>query len=137
MSREYAERRIREALKLTNGNATKARQQIIAWTYDDSKLLHALTMPHMTGIVAHAIGRVLSMGEEAEIPPIPDVKSVNASDADSKAFGMEILKAIALGHPTQFGQESASVPIKKQAASQQHIDAIKQMVSKSKGVSKK
>jgi hypothetical protein len=46
---------------------------------------------------------------------------------------MEILKAIALGNPAQFGLESGSgVSVKKQQASQRHIDAIRQMVSKDK-----
>ena len=128
MNRDYAERRIREALKATGGNATRARQQVTAWAFDDAKLLHELVAPHITGIVAHAVNRVMSM-KEKPVPAAPP--KVEAPKGDE--FGMEILKAIALGNPAQFGQESGSgASIKKQQASQRHIDAIRQMVSKDK-----
>ena len=67
MSREYAEKRIKDALKQARGNATKARQQIIAWTNEDPKLLQALAQPHLTGIVAHAINRVIYKQETEEL----------------------------------------------------------------------
>ncbi len=50
MSRDYAESRIREALKLTKGNPTKARQQVIAWAVEDQRLLLGLTQPHLTAL---------------------------------------------------------------------------------------
>lgn len=127
MNRDYAERRIREALIASKGNQAKARQQIIAWAAEDAKLMHELVAPHITGIVAHAMGRVMSM-KEAPTPKVPDKVPAGAKDE----FGLDLLKAIALGKPAQFGLESGSVPTKKQAASQQHIDAIRAMVSKSK-----
>ena len=123
----HAENRIREALTLARGNPTKARQQIIAWALDDSKLLQELVAPHITGIVAHAVGRVKTM-KEPRIPADP-VKGKKAAGGKEEQFGMEILKAIALGNPAQFGLESG-VAIKKQQASQRHVDAIRAMVSK-------
>jgi len=129
MNREYSESKIREALKLSGGNATKARQLIINWAFEDNKLLHELMAPHMTGIVAHAINHVMAM-KEKPVPPVPQPVKV-PSGAKNDAFGMEILKAIALGNPAQFGLEN-NVPGKKQPASQRHVDAIKQMVSKGK-----
>ncbi len=128
MNREYAERRIREALKAAGGNATRARQQVISWAIDDNKLLHELVAPHINGIVAHAVSRVMNTKEQV-IPAAPVAPKPLPADAKSDSFGMEILKAIALGNPAQFGLESGT-PIKKQAASQRHIDAIRQMVSK-------
>lgn len=126
MNRDYAERRIREALKSSGGNTTRARQQIITAALEDTKLMQELVAPHLTGIVAHAVNRVMTMKEKpAAAPPPPETVSTN------DPFGMEILKAIALGNPAQFGQDSG-VPLKKQAASQRHIDAIRQMVSKDK-----
>lgn len=129
MNREYSESKIREALKLSGGNATRARQQIIAWAFDDTKLLHELMAPHMTGIVAHAINHVMATKERV-VAPVPQAPKV-AADATNDPFGMEILKAIALGNPAQFGLEN-NAPAKRQAASQRHVDAIKQMVSKGK-----
>jgi len=132
MNRDYAERRIREAIKASNGNAAKARQQIIAWAADDAKLMHELVAPHITGIVAHAVERVATM-KEKPMPKVPEKVPAGTKDG----FGMEILKAIALGNPAQFGLESGSAPTKKQAASQRHVDAIRAMVSKDKSKSGK
>lgn len=133
MSLEYAEQRVKQALKLYGGNATKARQQIIAWTYEDPKLLHALTKNHLTGIVAYHIERVAS-GRAAKArnnkkmqpgTPMPD-------KANSQEFGMEILKAIAASGSPSFGLESYAAPQKRGQASQRHINAIKALASKKK-----
>lgn len=126
MSREYVEKRVKEALKLTGGNATRARQQLIAWTHEDAKLLQALAHPHLTGIVAYAVSRVLNKKDEPElIPPTP-----REEDDPAHAFGMEILKTIASGATAQFGLEGAQPPGRKQPASQRHIDAIRQLTGR-------
>lgn len=130
MNRDYSEGKIREALKLSGGNATRARQQVIAWAFDDAKLLHELMAPHMTGIVAHAINHVMAQGDKKPAKNVPDVAV--AAPAGKDPFGMEILKAIALGNPAQFGHENGNVTGGKQAASQRHVDAIKAMVAKGK-----
>lgn len=130
MSRQYAENKIKEALHLTRGNAAQARQQIIAWAMEDHNLLKELVKPHMVGIVAHAVGRVKSGKTEPEPVPLP-TDQTDLGDKDS--FGMDILKTIAGGDTAQFGQENYSRPVKKQGASQQHIDAIQQMIKKSQG----
>lgn len=129
MSLEYAEKRIQQALDLTRGNMAKARQQVIAWCMEDMKLLQALTRPHMTGIVAHAINRVASRKTEAPIPEI------DPQDDDAR-FGLEVLKAIAEGGSPKFGQENSAPPVKRQQASQRHIDAIRQMVAARKNTDK-
>lgn len=135
MSREYAERRIKEALAQTKGNATKARQQIIAWTNEDPKLLQALTQPHLTGIVAHAISRVVYRQEveeqEADVPEVPQTL-----DMAPDTFGKEILKALASENTALFGRDTGAVPARRKQASQSHIDALKQMASKSKSTGK-
>lgn len=133
MSREYAERRIKEALTIAKGNATKARQQIIAWTNEDPKLLQALAQPHLTGIVAHAVSRVVYKQEIEEVepeipPPVPQ-----SLDMAPDTFGKEILKALASENTALFGRDSGTTPARRKAASQSHIDALKQMASKGKG----
>ncbi|MEM9470019.1 MAG: hypothetical protein AAF988_07630 [Pseudomonadota bacterium] len=129
MSREYAIQKIKAALDLTNGNETKARQQIINWCAEDTKLLAALTKPHMTGIVAHAVGRVASgKTDPQEVVPTPEQKALSDKEG---SFGFEILKTVAGGGTNQFGQENYGRPMKRQGASQQHIDAIRQIVEKS------
>ncbi|HEY8191361.1 MAG TPA: hypothetical protein VIG74_02965 [Alphaproteobacteria bacterium] len=131
MNREYAEQRIREALKLAKGNPTKARQQIIAWTYEDTKLLQALSRPHLTGIVAHAVNRVIHhehMEEHApEIPEVPQPLNM-----PPETFGAEILRALQNESTTKFGRETAAPAPRRKQASQSHIDAMKAMASKKK-----
>lgn len=127
MSREYSVKKIKEALHLTRGNATKARQMIIAQSMEDNRLLQELVTPHMVGIVAHAVSRVVNGKTEPEAMPQPQ-----ASDEGSDSFGLDILKTIAEGDTTQFGQEAYGRPLKKQGVSQAHIDAIQEIIKKSK-----
>ena len=127
MSREYAEGRIKEALKKTNGNAVRARQQVIAWTYEDPKLLHALTKAHLTGIVAYNIERILAGRGAAEETHTHTQESAKKSDAKDKEenFGMELLKAVAGNGGVQFGMESYSGGgQRRKKVSKSHIDAI-------------
>lgn len=133
MSREYAEGRIREALKLSKGNPTKARQRVIAWTFEDPKLLQALARPHLTGIVAHAVSRVVHMEElgEPEAPETPETL-----DMDPGAFGKEILNALQSGNTPRFGQEHNAPAARRPQASKSHIDALKKMAEKGKGTKK-
>ncbi len=154
MSLEYAEGRIKEALRLSGGNRLKARQQIIAWTYEDNKLLHALAKPHLSGIVAYNVERVDSGRAEAmkAPPPVAEPKPAplrqqqtapkkntgeNAPRPASKApdtssFGLEILKAATGSRPTMFGLEDTGAPKKRQGVSQSHIDTIKSLASEVK-----
>lgn len=137
MSSEYAENRIKDALKLARGNRNKARQQLIAWTYEDAKLLHALTKAHLSGIVAYNIERVASgradaakAKREAPPPPSPQQKQpprqaqAPQKPKQEETFGMQILKA-ATGSPEVFGLEDQGRPQKRGAASQNHINAIR------------
>ena len=132
MSREYAEERIREALKLAKGNATKARQQIIAWAATDARLLQALSKPHLTGIVAHAIDRVIyHQGIEEDRKFRTEPQSLNM---EPDTFGKEILKALQSSDTARFGRESTAPAsnAKRPKASQSHIDALNQIAGKKK-----
>lgn len=128
MSREYAEKKIRTALAQAKGNATRARQMIIGWCAEDHQLLLALTRPHMTGVVAHAVSRVMQRKEVAqESPPAtPDHRAVNVSEA---SFGQQILGAMQGRDAVHFGREPTA-PLGRRKASQAHIDALN-MIAKS------
>lgn len=129
MSREYAEERIKEALKLSKGNPTKARQRVIGWTFEDPKLLQALARPHLTGIVAHAVNRV-EMKQDLQEPEVSqDPKKLDMSPA---TFGQEILSALQNNSTPMFGMESSAAPMKRPQASQKHIDALKHIANKGK-----
>ncbi len=134
MTQDYVIAKIKQALENARGNETKARQQIITWTYEDTKLLHDLAKPHMTGIIAHAISRVKRMQERGEdtlkSEPVPDS---TAPQEGEDGFGVELLKAIAADSTAKFGMESGGRPAPKRgAASQQHIDALKMIARKGK-----
>lgn len=131
MSQEYAESRIREALRLGRGNAAKARQQVIAWAAEDHRLLLALVRPHLTGIAAYAVNRILT--RPATITEEPPAAMPKSLDMAPDTFGKEILSALSSHDTPIFGLEgeSASGPRRKKA-SQSHINALKAMAEKSK-----
>lgn len=133
MSRNYIEQRIKEALKKHNGNATRARQQVIAWAAEDQQLLLALTKSHLTGIVAYNIERILS-GRSARTENAATKAAQNVANPQKPSkeenFGKELLKAVAGNSGATFGLEGYSAPRKKTQVSKSHIDAIQAMARK-------
>ena len=128
-SHTYATSRIREALRQTNGNATRARQLVQHWILEDQRLLYELARPHMKGIVAHAISRV-ERHKDAAIEEPPDLPEAPAGDEDS--FGRDLLNALQ-GSNVRFGQEEGHTPRHaKSGASKQHIDAINKMTGRNR-----
>ncbi len=124
MSREYAENRIREALRQTGGNVARARQLIVGWTYEDHKLLQALTRPHLAGIVAYAVDRVVNR----DAGTVPETQAEPVEEGiEGEQFGKELLRALVSGQPAIFGQENAAAYVKPTQASQRHIDTLKQL----------
>ena len=145
MSLDYIEKRIKDALELHNGNRLKARQQVIAWTYEDDKLLHTLAKPHLSGIVAYHVERVDSGRAEAakELPPAPKRPQKVApkpaktkANVDADEFGLNLLKAVTGESADIFGLEDPGAPRKKQGVSKNHVDAINAIASKSKSPDK-
>lgn len=130
MSREYAETKIKEALKLCNGNMARARQQIVMLAQEDAKLLGALTQPHLDGIVAYQVERVASGRAEIEKRHPEDL-----APSIEENFGMELLRAVAAADVQVFGQEQPIGPRRK-AASRQHIDAIHKIAASRKSKNK-
>jgi len=131
MSREYAEKRIKDALVKSNGNAVKARQLVTSWCAEDQKLLHALTKAHLTGIIAYNIERIASgrsaRGSEKTAP------TQKQTAKKEENFGMELLKAVAGNGGLTFGLEGSAVPKKRTKVSKEHLDAILAMTQKPKG----
>lgn len=123
MSKEYAEDKIREALKAHGDNIGLARQHIVNMAQTDAVLMRALARPHLDGIVAYQVERVASGRAEMEKR---HPKEPIQSKIDN--FGMELLRAVAASGAETFGHEGMGV--KRKIASRQHIDAIHQMASK-------
>jgi len=129
----YSEEKIQDALKAAKGNTTQAKKQILQWALKDQQLLISLVKPHLVGIVAHAVGRLSAGKEEAQTPKavstLEQPKPLQKQQYQKSTFGMDILRTIAGGDTAQFGQENYGRPLKKQRASQRHIDAIRTIVA--------
>ncbi len=137
MTDDYADHKVSEALRLTGGNAAKARRQIQAWFYEDTKLLLELTRPHWNGIVAYAVDRAVARalrGEDAPPPREPKVKKTATKEA---SFGKEMLRSFVSENAAKFGHESNAAPTGRRTASQTHVDAIHLIAAKAKQKPKK
>lgn len=135
MAQSYLQTCILEALAKAKGNETKARALVAAQALKDEKLLLALAKPHLSGIVAHAVGRQAiqqraNKDRENDLPPIPKVAA--KSKGREKDFGLDLLKALGGPNVPKFGNEDAAPRMGKKAASQQHVNALKLMAAKSK-----
>lgn len=126
MSQEYAEKKIREALALHNGNTARARKLLLSLAQEDSELLRALSRPHLDGIIAYQVERVSS--GKAEIEKRHPKEAVKKEDEN---FGMNLLRAVAKNESVIFGQQNPMGRGKK-TASKQHIDAIHKIISSRK-----
>ncbi len=125
MSKEYAEDKIREALRMHGGNIALARQQVMNWANDNARLLQGLTRPHLDGIVAYQVERVASGRAELE----KRHPSAAAEPKPNENFGMDLLRAVAAADAAIFGQESSSNSGKRVSASKQHIEAIHKLAA--------
>lgn len=127
MSRKYLEDKIKDALVLSSGNSAQAQKLIIQWCAEDPKLLQQLSKPHLKGITAHAVGRVINQMDRDE-EPLPD--EPETIDMGPSSFGKSLLGAMSGQDSAHFGHESAAPRRKKKQASQQHINAIHQIAKR-------
>ncbi len=133
MSLNYTENRIKDALRMNNGNVNDAKRQISAWLYEDHKLLLEITRPHLNGITAYAIQRVLNRMLKSNEEMLEE-KAQDAALSSSKKdqLGKDILRGFASKDAPQFVQESVSAPLRKKAASQNHIDTMQMLAAASR-----
>ena len=144
MALSYAEQKLLEAMRLNQNNRSAAGKQVREMLFEDHKFLIELTWPYLTGIIAHGFGRVegkmregLDIGREQSELEVEDLQlsaSDNPSPVSQDKVGKEILKTFASQDTAKFGLEygNRTPPLRRKAASQNHIDAIHMMVAKSK-----
>jgi hypothetical protein len=96
-------------------------------------LLLEMTRPHLNGITAYAIQRVLNrmMKSDDEILE-EEAQDAVMSSSKKDQLGKDILRGFASKDAPQFGQESVSVPLRKKAASQSHIDTMQMLAAASR-----
>lgn len=127
----YLDLQVTEALKKAKGNMTKAQAILIDMASEDQRLLMTLSKPYLKAIAAQALNRFTAQEKKQkskgnDIPPVP--KGVK----NQAGFGLDLLKALGGHNVAKFGQEDAAPPIRKKAASSQHVNALKMIASKSK-----
>lgn len=133
MSLNYTENRIKEALRLSNGNMAQAKKQIFAWLYEDHKLLLDMTRPHLNGITAFALSRVQSRMTKSNEEILEDqAQEAAQSQSKKQSMGKDILKGFASKNAQEFGQENYSTPLRSKAASQKHIDTMHMLAATAK-----
>lgn len=135
MAQSYLQKCVLDALAKAKGNETKARALIAAQALEDNDLLIALAKPHLSGIVAHAVGRqaiqIKAKKDRLEdLPPLPKAPSSKSNKEND--FALDLLKALGGNNVAKFGAEDAAPRVGKKAASQQHVNALKLMAAKSK-----
>lgn len=142
MALSYAEQKILEVLRLNQNSRAKAAKQVKETLYQDHRFLLELTLPYMTGIIAHAISRVegkISEGSDVEAGDAQlelqdlNLVGVSAPPANDKA-GKEMLRTFAAQDTAMFGFEHSNrtAPVKRKAASQKHVDTIHLLAAKAK-----
>ena len=133
MTLNYTENRIKEALRLNNGNVTNAKKQIFAWLYEDHKLLLDMTRPHLNGITAFAVSRVLARMTKTDDEILAEqATEVAQSPARKKSLGKDILRGFASKDSQEFGHENFGIPLRAKAASQNHVDVMHMLAASTK-----
>lgn len=140
MAPSYLQTCILDALIKAKGNEAKARQIISILALQDEKLLLALAKPHLSGIVAHAVGRIAIQQKgkkSSSLEDLPAVPKPPKSGKSENEFGLNLLKALGGINVPKFGTEDAAPRMGKKQASQQHVNALKLMAAKSKTAKKR
>ena len=142
MALTYAEQKILEALRLNQNSRSQASKQVKEALYQDHRFLLELTLPYMTGIIAHAFSRVegkMAQGDDVQAGDTQlelgdlNLVGVAAPPANDKA-GKEMLRTFAAQDTAMFGFEHSNrtAPVKRKAASQKHVDTIHLLAAKAK-----
>ncbi len=124
---DYARRTILDLLKRAKGNPVTTGRLVQELAFQDARLLQELAAPHLKGIVAHAVSRVIR--EQTEEPDRhPDMPE--SLDMPLDQFGRDLLGALGGRNTPHFGHENAAPAPAHKAASKAHIDAIKRIAKK-------
>lgn len=141
---DYAQSRVRDALKEAKGNVPQAQRLLLAWMDFDELLLRAIAEPHLRSIAGYALqSQLFDEAEEKHtaqasapvpgMPPPPVTKQPAAEEKaaeDTATFGLALLQNVTGGtRAQQFGfvTDEMDAP---QKTSARHIEAILQLAGK-------
>lgn len=135
MDLTYLEQKLIEVLQMNQNNQAKAAKQLREMLYQDHRLLLELTLPYMTGIMAHGFSRVEGKAgqikaDEAQL----SMENMGLNTVANDRAGKEMLRAFATQDTAKFGFEhsNAAPPVRRKAASQNHVDTIHMLAAKAK-----
>lgn len=138
MSRSYARQKIKQALRVAEGDTKQASRDIIELCVRDHEFLLGLTEPFLRGIIGHALKGAgeLKPGEGAEkakrevTPKVLEVEEM----AKATGLGADIVKNVLGSGGHKFGTQdrTRSTLGKKTKASSKHVDALRAIAEKSK-----
>lgn len=132
MSREYAMSRVKDALEKSEGNHLKAQRLLLQWMEKDHSLLFGLVMPHLQGIISHAVNHV---GDETPAKKSAPATKKTVSAKDKGEFGAAMLQTLRGQETATFGQPDGMVS-RPGGASQKHIDTLKALAEAQKNPGK-
>ena len=138
MSRSYARQKVKQALRVSEGDTKQASRDIIELCVRDHEFLLGLTEPFLRGIIGHALknaGADISdaPGAKPKKEAAPRVLDVEAM-GKATGLGADIVKNVLGSGGHKFGTQDRTRGTlgKKTKASSKHVDALRAIAEKSK-----
>ncbi|MBI1327336.1 MAG: hypothetical protein GC136_06795 [Alphaproteobacteria bacterium] len=125
MAKKTLDQQIDAILAAAKGNVIKSRIAILRLAQQDPDFLWTLVKPYLPSIAMHQIQR---RANKDKIQKTGANKNKKVETAE--AFSKELLGAITGTKGAKFGQESASAPIGKRAASAKHVATMNMIARK-------
>ena len=141
-SSNYATKRIKEALELSNGNYASAHRLLLSWLADDDLLIKTLAIPHLKSIVGYALQEYIKSEDKksfdsTEVAQHPvELKTTatmqdDSNDLEIGDFGRAMLANMGgTANSQNFGFTAESELEPPAKTSKRHIDAIMQIAKK-------
>jgi len=140
---DYAQSRVRDALKEAKGSVPQAQRLLLAWMDFDELLLRAIAEPHLRSIAGYALqSQLFDEAEEKHTaqtsapvpdPSMPAAKQPPAQEKDAEdigTFGLALLQNVTgAARAQQFGFVTDEMEAPKKTSAR-HIEAILQLAGK-------
>ncbi len=136
ISNNYAKKRIKDALLISNGNYATAQRLILSWLKDDSLLLRELAIPHFKSMVGYALqeyGQEIEAKNLKKTNLLSKVQEQDTKNNDIDNFGQAMLQNMSSsGSMQNFGFTSDSELTPPAKTSKRHVNAIMKIAKKKK-----
>lgn len=138
MSRDYADKKIKQALQVNDNDIKRTSRDIIELCVRDHDFLLGITEPFLRGIIGHSVQRVAKPAlktSDKKLDPAPKMLDVETLSAQT-GLGADIVKTVmgSKGHKFGTQDKTRSTLGRKTKASKKHVDAMKMLASGSKKI---